>query len=188
MVENDIVLDERGEHGHLLLGVIVHDLHGQLGAVGIGAVQAQLFRDEPLLGGGQLALGDGRIVGGEGAVELDVIAIDGVIGIIGDRVVVSGRTADGALGEVGDVVGVAVGAVVDGVLQALDRLTSQQVVHGTILHDQDDDILDLRLEILDGRVGVSLMAGVGGDGRGSGSKGQQTDQRTGMHGELCCNL
>lgn len=184
MVEDNKVLDELGEHRHLLLSVIVHDLHGQLGAVGIGAVQAQLFGDEPLLGGGQFALGDGRIVGSEGAIELDVVAIDRMVGIICDRVIVSGCTADGALGEIGDVVGVAEGAVIDRVLQALDGLTSQQVVHGAVFHDQNDNILDLGLEILDGGVGVSLMAGVCRDGRGSGSKGQQTDQRTGMHGEL----
>jgi len=53
---------------------------------------------------------------------------------------------------VGDVDGVAEGTIVDGVVEALDLLSTEKIVNGAILHDEDDNILDLVLEVRDGGI------------------------------------
>lgn len=149
MVKGQVVLHQRGQDWNLLFGVVVHDLSRESGLVHLGAIVAHLLMDKALVVGNQLALGDQSVVRVEGAIELDVVAIDGVVRVIGDGIKVLGGRTGNTLTRVGEVVGVAVGAGVDGVLEALELLTTQEVVKGAVLHHQDDHILDLRLEIPD---------------------------------------
>lgn len=149
VVEGQVVLHQRSQNWDLLFGVVVHDLSSEDGLVDLGAILADLLMNKALVVGNQLALGDLSVVGVEGAIELDVVAIDGVVGVIGDGVEVLGGRAGNALTRIGEVVGVAVGARVDGIFKALELLTTEEVVKGAVLHHQDDHILDLGLEIVD---------------------------------------
>lgn len=149
VVEGQEVLHQRGQNWDLLFGVVVHDLGSEDGLVDLGAVLADLLANEALVMRNQLALGDLSVVWVERAIELNVVAVDGVVGVIGDGVEVLGGRTGNALAGVGEVVGVAVRAGVDGVLQALELLTTEEVVKGAVFHHQDDHILDLRLEIVD---------------------------------------
>jgi hypothetical protein len=135
--------------------------------------------DETLLVGGQLAGRDGLVVRSEGAVELDIVTVDSVVRVVEDRIVVLGSAADVALGRIGQVVRVAEWAILDGVRKTSDLLTTQNVVDRTVLHNKDDDILDLILEVADGRARVRSIAGR--KSRGHGRKGQKTQESTRMH-------
>lgn len=141
VVKGNKVLDEGGQDGNLGLGIVVHDLGGQRGFVGFGTVETELFLDEALLRGNQSAIGDGGVVGGKGAVELEVVAVDCMVRIIENRVVIRSRGACLSLRCIREAVGVAVRAVVDGVLDPGRLLTSQEIVKGAVLHDEDDNIL-----------------------------------------------
>ena len=74
-----------------------------------------------------------------------------MIGVIQNRVKVLSSTADLALRRVGQVVWIAVGAVVNRVLDTLQGLTTQEIIQGAILHLQNDHILDEGLKVIDRR-------------------------------------
>ena len=149
VVEGEVVLDQRGEDWYLILGVVVQDLLGQFGLVDIISVTAQLFMHKPLLSGSELAAGNGRIAWGKGAIELNVVASNRVIGIVQDRIKVLSGAAHLARRGISQVVRVAEGPIVDRVVQTLDSLSTEQVVQGAIFQLKNYNIFDLVLEIGD---------------------------------------
>lgn len=128
VVKGHKVLDQGSEHRHLLLGVVVHDLLGQGGLVDLGAVEAQLLMHKALLVGDQAARGNGIVVRGVVAVELNVVAVDGMIRVVGNGIKVVGSRAHLTSGGLGQIIGVAKGATLLGVVEAFDTLPAQEVV------------------------------------------------------------
>ena len=183
VVKGHIILHQLRQDGNLGLGVIVEDLRGQLGLVDIVTVAAQLLIHEPLLLGGELATRDGRVVRVKGTVELDVVTRNRMVRVVENGIVVLGSTAHGTLGGVGETVRIAVRAVVERILKALDCLTTEHIVQRAVLHFQDHHVLDLVLEVLDGGRGMGLGTSLRGRRHG-GRQGQQAEQSTGMHIEL----
>lgn len=149
VVEGKVVIHQLSQDRHLLLGVIVEDLFGSLGISGI-RIGAKLLMHKPLLTWGQLALSNSLVIRQEGAVEFDVIAIDIVVRIIEDGVIAPRSAAFLTFGRIRKVDGVAEWPVVDGITQTLYRLPSQKIVKGAVFHLKDDNILDLRFEVLNG--------------------------------------
>lgn len=145
VVEGQEVLHQASHDGHLFLGVVVDDLLGQLGLVDTVAISAQLLVHKALLGRGERARGDGIVVGGERLIEFDVVAGHRVVWVVHDRIVILGRAAYRSLRRIGDVVGVAEWAIVDGVTQTSNGLATEKVVHRTVLQFEDDHILDVIL-------------------------------------------
>lgn len=84
--------------------------------------------DEAVHRRGKLLRLDESVVWQEGAIELNVVSWDAVIGVVQDGIIVLGPTARLALGCVRNVVRVAVWATVDGVLKTLGLLSTKEVV------------------------------------------------------------
>lgn len=144
VVEGQEVLDEGGHDWNLLFSVVVHDLDGQLGDVrDLGAIVVDLLSDETVVVGEQGTVGNGSVVGAPVAVELHGITSHSVAGVIGDRVVVLRLRTVITLGRIGYIVGITVRTVVDGILNALVGLTTQEVVNRAVLHAEEHDILNL---------------------------------------------
>ena len=123
VVEGQVVLNELGQDRHLLLGIIVKNLFRQGSILSIRIIAA-LFMHETLLGGSQLARGDRIVIRQESAVELNVVAIDIMVRIIEHRVIILRSAACFALGGIREIQRIAERAIVDGVIQALQCLTS----------------------------------------------------------------
>lgn len=177
VVEGNKLLGEASDDGNLLLSVVVHDLVSKDRLVLLSRVQTELFMDETVHRRLKLPCLDGSVVWQEGAVELNIVSWDAVIGVVEDGIVVLGLTACLALGGVREVEGVAVWAIVDGVLNALGLLSTEEVVERTILHGDEDDILDLVLEVGDGCFRTGLV-GLGGSFNGS-CKGKEPKDSSG---------
>jgi hypothetical protein len=105
-----------------------------------------------------------------------------VIRVIKDGVVVLSSTANMTLGGIGQVVGIAIRAIVDRVLKAFEGLTTEKVIKGAVLHLQDDHILDVVLEVLDRGGGVGTLVRRRGS-RSRSRKGQEAEESAGMHDE-----
>lgn len=76
----------------------------------------------------QLPRFNSRLIRMEGAVELDIVAVNGVVGIVDDGVEVMRLAADLACRWISQVYWVAERSIVDGIIQAPDRLATQKVV------------------------------------------------------------
>jgi hypothetical protein len=115
-----------------------------------------------------------------------------VIRVIENGVEVLGAGAPVGEAGVSKILGIAIGPVVDGVVEAGSRNTPEDVVEGTVLQDYPDNILDLRLKVLDGRGRTGLIAkrsrvdlaegrarfGLTGPGHnGNGHDGQESNRR-----------
>lgn len=179
MVEGDEVVHQLRHDRHLLLRVVVENLLGR-SSIGGRRIVAQLFMQEPLLRWGQFALCDGLVVRQECAIKLNIIARNGMVRVIEHGVIAPRCAALLAFRRIRQVDGVAEGTVVNGIIQTLYRLTSQDVVDGAILHLQNDHILDLGFEVLDGRRRMGCP-GYAGKRRGCRRKGKDAHQRTWMH-------
>lgn len=180
VVEGDELLGEASENRNLLLGVVVHDLVGKDLCVLLSRVQAELLMDEAVHGRFKLPGLNGGVVWQEGAIELNVVSWDAVIGVVQDGIIVLRLTAYLALGRVREVKGVTVWAIVDGVLKTLGLLSTEEVVDRTILHGDEDDILDLVLEVFDG-CGRAGLVGLGGSFNGSGKGNEPTNSSADLH-------
>jgi hypothetical protein len=128
VVENNELIGEVGEHWNLLLSVVVHDLVSKDSGVLLASVHAELLVNEALHGRSNGLGLDTSVVWGESSKELNVVAVNGMVGVVQDGVVVIGAAASLALGLVVQVVRVAEGAVVNGVLKTLDGLSTKEVV------------------------------------------------------------
>lgn len=179
VVEGQVLLNKGSQDRHLVLGVVVHDLLNKVGLLGLGLVEAHLLVRKALVGGLELARCNGGVVRSILAIELDVVAVDGMVRVIDDRVEALGSSAGLPLGGIGQVERVAKRAVVEGVLEALCGLTTEDVVKGAVLHDKDDHILNVRLEVVDGAARVRLLAGRYGHGRDG--EGKETEVGAEMH-------
>ena len=127
VVEGQVVLNKLSQHRNLLLRVIVQNLLRQLSILSIG-IHATLFMHKSLLVGSQLARGNGVVIRQESAEEFNVVAVDIMVRIIEHGVIILRSAACLALGGVRQVEWVAEWAIVDGVIQALYRLASQDIV------------------------------------------------------------
>jgi hypothetical protein len=85
-----------------------------------------------------------------------------------------------SLGGIGHIIRVAERSVLDGVLQTGNGLTTKKIVYGAVLHDQNDDILDVGLQVVNGRRRVRDARLLGSSSRSSG-EGQEANKSTGMH-------
>lgn len=179
VVEGQVLLDERSQDRHLVLGVVVHDLLNEVGLLSLVFVETHLLVRKALVGGLELARGNGSVVRSILAIELDVVAVDGMVRVIDDRVEALGSSAGLALGGIGQVERVAKRAVLEGVFEALCGLTAEDVVKGAVLHDKDDHILNVRLEVVNGAACVRLLAGR--DGHGRDGEGKKTEVGAEMH-------
>lgn len=183
VVEGKEVLNQSGQNRSLVLGIIVHHLLGQHSLhslVGRCTMAVDLLVDETIVVRDQLAIGNCGIVGGPLAEELHRVASDSVARVISHRVIILGSGAVVTLRRIGHVVGVAERTVVDGVLQTGKGLTTQEVVQRAVLHNENNNILDVRLQVLSGRRRVTNARLVGNSRRGSG-EGQKADKSTRMH-------
>lgn len=179
VVEGQVLLDKGSQDRHLVFSVVVHDLLHEVGLLGLGLVETHLLVRKALVGGLELARGNGSVVWSILAIELDVVAVDGMVRVINDRVKALGSSASLALRGVGQVERVAKRAVLEGVLEALQGLTAEDVVKGAVLHDKDDHILNVRLEVVNGAARVRLLAGR--DGHGRDGEGEKTEVGAEMH-------
>lgn len=175
VVERHEVLRQRSQDRDLLLSIVVHDLLGQKRRVRLTPIATNLLLNKPL------HLRRLTRVRLKAAKELEVVAIDRMIRVVDDRVIVGRLTARLAELRVRDVERVAEGTVVDGVVEALDGLAAEEVVEGAVLHDQDDEVLDFGFEVGDG-FGV---AGSWHAAHGGGREGQESEGCGGTHGILC---
>lgn len=148
-IKDHIVLHKLRQDRDLTFGVVVHDLLCQSLFVDSAVVFAQLLVQEALHVRSELSSFDSGIVRSELAIELDVVASDSVIRVVRNGVIVLRSAACSALGRIADGVRVAVWAILNRVLQALESLASQKVIEGAVLHNQNDDILDVVLQGLD---------------------------------------
>lgn len=176
MVESQEVLDEGSQNWNLIFGVIVHDLNSKLCGVGLRAVIVDLLGNETLVVREQGAISNGIVVRGPLAIKFHVVTSGSMARVIGNRVVVLGPSAVVACARIRHIVRVAERTIVDGVLDALVCLAAQKIVHGAVLHAQQDDVLDLVLHVLNGggRTWGKL-------GRGGSGKSQHADESRGMH-------
>lgn len=81
VVESHEILHQAGQDWHLLLCVIIEDFLCQLRVLDV-AVNAILLMEEALLRRRQFAAGDSVIVRRERSIELDVIAMYGMIRVV----------------------------------------------------------------------------------------------------------
>ena len=81
VVESHEILHQASQDGHLLLRVIVEDLFGQLRVLDI-AVNAILLMEEALLRRRQFAALDSIVVRRKSPIELNIVAMDGMIRIV----------------------------------------------------------------------------------------------------------
>ena len=176
VVEGNEVLGQGSEHRDLLLGVVVHDLLTQEGRVGLAAVAADLLLDETLHA---RRLASVRV---EATEELEVVAVNVVIWVIYDGVVVRSLTAGLSERRVADVQRVAVGTALDGVLETLESLPAEEVVERTVLHDKDDEVLDALLEVVGGFGGLWRVGRCWGAAHG-GREGEKSECCGGAHSE-----
>ena len=161
VVEGGEFINNVDQSRNIRLSVVVHNLLGSnVGSQG-GIADEMLF-NKAFERGQQRAISNSGIAWAEAAVELQIVAGYGVIRVIEDGVeVLSAGTPVGEAG-VGQILGVTIGPVVDGVVEAGSRDTTEDIVEGTVLQDDPDNILDLRLKVLDGRGRAGLVAKGGG--------------------------
>lgn len=171
VVKGKIVLHQSRQDRDLVFRVVVKHLLGKLGLIDIVTITAELLMHETLLGWSQLATSNIGIARVESAVEFDIVASDGVIRVVKNRIEVLRSTANLALGGIGQVIRVAERTIVDGVLKALQSLATEQVIEGTVLHFQNNNILDIALQVLDRTLGMSSRTTLG-HSRSCGRKGQ----------------
>jgi hypothetical protein len=182
MIKSQEVLNQCGKNRGLVLSVVVHDLlsqHSFNSLVGRGTIVVDLLVDETVVVGDQLALGNGGVVRGPLAKELHGVTSNSVARVISDRVVVFRSRAVVSLGEIGNIVRVTERTTVNGVVQTSEGLTTEKVVQGAVLHNENDDILDIGFQIFNGRRRVSTRL-MGNSTRGGG-EGQEANKSTVMH-------
>lgn len=186
VVEGGELVDQVHEGGDLALSVVTHDLAG--GGLGRDARPgAHLALDETLHAGGQRAICDGLVVGGEASVELEVVASDRVVRVVLDRVEVLGHGSPLLAGRVTDILGVEKGAVVDGVVETGLLDTTQDVVESAVLQQDPNDVLDLVLQVGNGLLGARGVAkglrGAAGNSSAEGAAGETEEgkESVGLH-------
>ena len=144
MIEDDKLVGQGRDHRYLLLSVIIDDLLGQIRVVLLLIIQPDLLVDKAVQRRFQLPRLDERIVRGKSPVELDIVPMDLMVWIIQDRIVILCSTTNPTLAtaflidrdrlhiHARDVAvqikRIAKRSVVDGVVEALERLSSQEVV------------------------------------------------------------
>lgn len=182
-VERGEAIDEIHQSGDFVLAVVAQDLlRRRLGRE--FRVGDDLLLHEARLDRLQLSAGNVRVVGSELAVELQVVTGDGVIWVVQHGVKLLAPRAE--LGSVGktQVLRHAVIPVVGRVVQALAVDTPEDIVEGTVLQQDPDDVLDLALEVRNRLLGTGLVfkgrwadlgerVALGGDGVGHGRGGSQ---------------
>lgn len=157
VVEGGEFINNVDQSRDIFLSIVVHDLLGS--NVGRqGRVADELLVNEALERGQQRTIGNCRVAGAKGAVEFQIVAGYRVIRVIEDGVEV--LRAGAIVGEVwvSKILGVAIGPVVDGVVEAGSRDAPEDVVEGTVLQNYPDNILDLRFKVLDRRSGAGRVA------------------------------
>lgn len=82
VVERNKLFGKASDDGNLLLSVVVHDLVSKDLLVLLGRVQAELLMDETVHRRGKLLRLDESIVWQEGAIELNVVSWDAMIGVV----------------------------------------------------------------------------------------------------------
>lgn len=188
VVEGGVLVHQVHESGDLALGVVTHDL--AVSHRGREArVTVELALQETLVGGGQRAVGNGRIVRGESAVELEVVASHRVVRVVQDRVKVLGVGGPLLAAGVVDLLGVGVGAVVGRVVEATSLDTTQDVVEAAVLQQDPDNVLNLVLQVGNGLLGTRCVA-EGGAGRAAANSSAQSatgeteqgEESVGLHG------
>src|ERR1700761_1483984 len=157
IVEGGEFINNVDQSRDIFLSVVVHDLLGS--NVGRqGRVADELLVNEAREGGQQRTIGNCRVAGAKGAVEFQIIAGHGVIRVIENGIEVLRAGAIGGEAWVSKILGVTIGPVVDGIVEAVSRDAPEYVVEGTVLQNYPHNILDLRLKVLDRRGGAGSVA------------------------------
>lgn len=176
VIERDKVLSQSGENWDLLLRVVIHDLLSQEGSIRLCcAIASELLMNKALHCRLPRSVRDLAVWRSEIPVKFDVVAVNSVIRVIDDLVVVRRLTAGGTSGSIGEIVWVTEWARVDGVVETLGGLAAEEVVHGAVLHDQHDEVLDLALHVLH-RARRPTRSRID-----CSHKGEQTGQEAGLH-------
>lgn len=149
VVKHNKFLRQSCDDRNLFLSIEIDDFLRQIGIILSGIIKTNLLMDEPIQRWPHLAGRDSRIIRHESPIELDIIPMDLMIWVIKDGVKVLRVTADYTLRGVAEVVWIAERAVVDGVVQAMNPLSAEEIVDRAVLHDDEDDSLDLVLQVGD---------------------------------------
>lgn len=187
VVEGGELVDQVDESRDLILGVVSDDLAGRRLRVRLG-IPGDLAVNEAGEVGLESAIGNGFLVRVEGAVELEVVTGDRVVRVVQDgvKVLVEAGVLStvrfGHIGRVGE------GPLVDDVVETGTVDTTEDVVVGTVLQKDPDDILNIVLQVgnrLGGAGFVAkgrLEAGQGSSKAGAGQT-EKSHQSVGLHGE-----